>query len=401
MIRDRHIIIVGLQPWDIEIGSNCKNMALELSRHNKVLYVNRALDRITALRAGNDAKTQRRKSSLKGETTDLQEINGSLYTLDPRTVLESINKVPFPFLFDLLNRVNNKRLAREINNAAARLGFKDPLLFIDNDFFRAFYLPELLNGVNGTIYYIRDNLTSQPYFKRHGARLERRLMAKATMVAANSAYLARYGREYNVHSYDIGQGCEFGTVPAAPPALPEDLRQIPRPLIGYVGALISSRLDVGLIEHIALAKPAYSFVLVGPEDGTFSASRLHQLPNVHFLGSKPASMLGDYISQFDVCLNPQAVNEMTIGNYPRKIDEYLFFGKPVVATDTEAMRMFGDYVYLCNGPGSYEEAIDAALGEKNDANGLPEQRKQFALSHTWENCIAALGEKFTALNKLN
>lgn len=400
MIRNRHIIVVGLQPWDIEIGSNCKNMALELSRHNKVLYVNRALDRITALRSRNDAKTQRRKSSLKGETTDIQVVNSSLFTLDPRTVLESINKVPFPFLFDLLNRINNKRLAREIDDAAARLGFRDPVLFIDNDFFRAFYLPELLNGVTETIYYIRDNLTSQPYFKRHGARLEKQLMRKATMVAANSAYLARYARQYNAHSYDIGQGCDFGPE-SAPKPLPEDLQRIPAPLIGYVGALISSRLDVTLIEQIAQAKPGYSFVLVGPEDDTFKASPLHRLPNVHFLGSKPASQLGDYISRFDVCLNPQAVNEMTIGNYPRKIDEYLYFGKPVVATDTEAMRMFADYVYLCNGAASYQQGIDAALGEQRHENGMGTKRKNFALSHTWENCIAALGEKFTSLNRSN
>ena len=391
MIRDRHIIVVGLQPWDIEIGSNCKNMALELSRHNKVLYVNRALDRITALRADNDTKTKRRRSSLKGETADIQAVNDSLFTLDPRTVLESINKVPFPFLFDLLNRVNNKRLAREINNAAARLGFRDPILFIDNDFFRAFYLPEMLNGVTETIYYIRDNLTSQPYFRRHGVRLEKGLIGKATMVAANSAYLARYARQYNTHSYDIGQGCD----------LPGDLQNIPRPLIGYVGALISSRLDVSLIENIAQAKPSYSFVLVGPEDETFKNSRLHQLPNVHFLGSKPSDLLGDYISRFDVCLNPQAVNEMTIGNYPRKIDEYLFFGKPVVATDTEAMRMFADHVYLCNGAASYVQGIDAALEEQPGDGSLAARRKNFALSHTWENCIAALGEKFISLNRSN
>ncbi|MGN6511273.1 MAG: glycosyltransferase [Chitinophaga sp.] len=400
MIRDRHIIVVGLQPWDIEIGSNCKNMALELSRHNKVLYVNRALDRITALRAGNDTKTKRRRSSLKGETADIQAVNDSLFTLDPRTVLESINKVPFPFLFDLLNRVNNKRLAREINNAAARLGFRDPILFIDNDFFRAFYLPEMLNGVTETIYYIRDNLTSQPYFRRHGVRLEKGLIGKATMVAANSAYLARYARQYNTHSDDIGQGCDFGQE-SAPAALPGDLQNIPRPLIGYVGALISSRLDVSLIENIAQAKPSYSFVLVGPEDETFKNSRLHQLPNVHFLGSKPSDLLGDYISRFDVCLNPQAVNEMTIGNYPRKIDEYLFFGKPVVATDTEAMRMFADHVYLCNGAASYVQGIDAALEEQPGDGSLAARRKNFALSHTWENCIAALGEKFISLNRSN
>ena len=36
MIKGRDIIVVGVQPWDIEIGSNCKNIAHEFSKHNRV-----------------------------------------------------------------------------------------------------------------------------------------------------------------------------------------------------------------------------------------------------------------------------------------------------------------------------------------------------------------------------
>jgi hypothetical protein len=34
------IIVTGLQPWDVEIGSNCKNIAIEFAKNNRVLYVN-------------------------------------------------------------------------------------------------------------------------------------------------------------------------------------------------------------------------------------------------------------------------------------------------------------------------------------------------------------------------
>ena len=30
LIKGRDIVIVGQQPWDVEIGSNCKNIAEEL-----------------------------------------------------------------------------------------------------------------------------------------------------------------------------------------------------------------------------------------------------------------------------------------------------------------------------------------------------------------------------------
>jgi hypothetical protein len=29
MIRDRDIIIIGIQPWDMEIGGNCKNIVID------------------------------------------------------------------------------------------------------------------------------------------------------------------------------------------------------------------------------------------------------------------------------------------------------------------------------------------------------------------------------------
>jgi len=391
MIRNRDIIVAGLQSWDIKIGSNCKNMALEMSRHNRVLYVNRALDRISALRMPQDEMVRTRLNSLHGKTNDINPVNDTLWTLDPRTVLESINWIPFRGVFDHFNYINNKRLAKEINQAAKRLGFKDILIFIDNDFFRAVYFPELLEGVQATIYYIRDKLTSQPYFKKHGARLEAELMKKATIVTANSAYLAQYAQTHNALSFDIGQGCDFDWLKAPVPGTPEDVKAIQRPVIGYVGALLAARLDITLLEDIAAQMPAWNLVLVGPEDEAFRKSKLHQLPNVHFTGNRPPEQLPAYINSFDVCINPQVINDMTIGNYPRKIDEYLALGKPVVATDTAAMQLFAPYVYLCANRGEYIGRITAALQE-DPQSSIREERVTFALSHTWENCVAEMGK---------
>ncbi len=51
MIQGKDIVIVGLQPWDTEIGSNCKDIAVEMSKNNRVLYVNSPFDRISKFRA--------------------------------------------------------------------------------------------------------------------------------------------------------------------------------------------------------------------------------------------------------------------------------------------------------------------------------------------------------------
>lgn len=47
MLEGGNFIFTGLQPWDISIGSNAKDIALEVSKHNRVLYVNTPLDKKT------------------------------------------------------------------------------------------------------------------------------------------------------------------------------------------------------------------------------------------------------------------------------------------------------------------------------------------------------------------
>jgi glycosyltransferase involved in cell wall biosynthesis len=175
--------------------------------------------------------------------------------------------------------------------------------------------------------------------------------------------------------------------------IPADMASIPHPVIGYVGALQSIRLDIDILEHIALARPQWSVVLVGPEDEVFKASRLHSIPNVHFLGSKKGEELPAYINAFDVCLNPQLVNPVTIGNYPRKIDEYLAMGKPTLATKTPAMSIFAEHTYLAETKEDYVTYIERALAE--DSVLKQNERRSFAASHTWENNVK---EIYRAIN---
>ncbi|HEX2535353.1 MAG TPA: glycosyltransferase [Chitinophagaceae bacterium] len=397
-MKNKDIVVVGLQSWDIEIGSNCKNIALEFARHNRVLYVNRAVDRISALRRKNDPKTARRLQSLRGAVPDLQSIGPNLWTLDPRTVVESVNWMPAG-AFQWFNRINNRRIARAIRAACGRLGFTDIILFIDNDFFRAQYLPDYLQPET-TIYYVRDYLVNQPYFKKHGAEAEAALMKKATFVVANSGYLADYGRKHNPNAFDIGQGCDLTAFRADETyPVPEDMAALKgKPVIGYVGALVGYRLDIPLLEELARRRRDWNWVLVGPEDEAFRGSALHSLDNVHFLGRKPETTLAGYLAHFNVCMNPQQVNEITVGNYPRKVDEYLAMGKPVVATFTDFMKSFSGYVYLCRNAEEYIRAIETALAE---APGIPQrsERISFALSHTWEASVDSLYRAYQAVKK--
>ncbi len=387
-MNNMDIIMFGLQPWDIEIGSNFKNMADVMSRDNRILYVNRPLDRITRWQMRNDKKTKSRLQSIAKTDNHLQEIQKNLWVLNPRIILESINFLPPGFLYRFFNKRNSQKVANEIDKVIEELGFKKDVLIIDNDFFNGLYLKEMLKP-RFTLYYLRDYLRSQQYFKKHGALSEPAMIAKADAVASNSLYLNSYAGSMNPKSYYVGQGCEVDAFIKKPGVIPNEMKGHTRPVVGYCGMLTSRRLDIELLVQVARALPEFDFVFVGKEDEEFQASDLHSISNVHFLGAKEPNELPGYVHCFDVCMNPQLVNQMTIGNYPRKIDEYLAAGKPTVATSTEAMMAFKDVVYLCKTPEDYVHNIRLAYDERNDVS-IIEQRIQEASQHTWEASVSLI-----------
>ena len=399
MIHNQDIVVIGIQPWNIEIGSNCKNIAQEMARNNRVLYINHPLDRITSIKGKNVPANLDRINVLKGNKEPLTKVQDNLWEFNPAIVVEPINKLPLNSVFDFFNRINSKRFCKEVNKAVKQLGFKDYILFNDSSMFLGYYLKEFLN-FKFNIYYIRDNLINSPspYWNTHGRRIEEQVIKQADVVVTNSVYYTEYARLYNPKSYMVGQGCDTSIFDykARTIQTPEEVKAIAKPVIGYVGYLTKKRLDLKLIAFLAASRPDWQIVLVGPEDDTFLSSDLHSFNNIHFLGSKPSDLLPEYISGFDICINPQVMNNTTIGNYPRKIDEYLAMGKPVIATRTKAMEYFNDYTYLGESEEDYIRLIQKALDENSEQ--LSAKRREFALTHSWEN---NLKEIWLAVEKAN
>lgn len=393
-MKNKDIIVTSLQSWNSDIGSNSFNIAREFARYNRVIYVNRAPERGTVIRDFIKRLRGQMKNPNGNTPGSLVLAETNLWVYTPASVLESLNPLP-SFVYNFFARINARRFAGDIRKACAELGFKEPVLFVDNDFFRAQYLTSFF-PFSHFIYYIRDYLVTQPYFRKHGPRVEEAVIRNAGTVVANSSYLAEYGRKFNPRSSDIGQGCDFTYFdPVKTYQAHSFFTGIKRPVIGYVGALVHYRLDISLLEELAEKRKEWTWVFVGPEDEGFRNSRLHNMPHVLFTGRKEEKELACFVAGFDVCMNPQLINEVTIGNYPRKVDEYLVMGKPVVATYTEFMESFLPWVYLAKGTTEYERAIEKALSEAV----IPEQvsgRKAFAASHTWE---ASVNKIYKAVNQ--
>ncbi|TXG35333.1 glycosyltransferase [Seonamhaeicola maritimus] len=389
MIKGKDIVIIGIQPWDIEIGSNCKNIALEFAKDNRVLYVNPPMDRITRIKQKNNQRIQKRIRIAKGQIPNLEKISDNLWNVYPKNTVESINWVGSHSIFKILNKRNAHLLSSDIKSAIKRLNFSDFILFNDSSMFLGLHLKELLQP-KVYAYYMRDYLVKVPYWQKHGERIEPHVVEKADVLTTNSDFFAEFGLRYNPHSYMVGQGCDVSHFSDEDDTIkvPNDFNDIPSPVIGYVGSLTTLRLDIKLLEHIANERKDWSIVLVGPEDEDFKKSELHNLPNVYFLGRKDSSELPNYVKGFDVAMNPQLINNLTIGNYPRKIDEYLAMGKPIIATKTKAMEMFKDSVYLGSTKEQYIELIEKALIE--DSKERAKDRINVAKSHTWTNNVEAI-----------
>ncbi|MFN3378697.1 MAG: glycosyltransferase [Runella zeae] len=384
-----NFVITSRQTWEEKnLGSNIRDMAHVLSESHRVLFVNDPLDWSIFISQKSGRFQQRKEFIAYHQGQNLIEDKPNLWVLSPKSLLASLNWLPDGSLYDRLNYLNSKRLAKEIKEAISSLGWESFILLNDNDMLQGFYMKELLTP-SVSVYYLRDNFLAVDFWRRHGARLEPLLMKKVDLVASNSLYLAKQAARYNPNSVYVGQGCDLSLFnPQKNEVIPEDLAAIPTPRIGYAGALTGLRLDGGLLQTIAQNHPKWQIVLIGSPDDSFPTAQLKAFSNVHFLGSKTPKEIPAYLAGMNVLINPQLLNEVTIGNYPRKIDEYLAMGKPVIAVKTDTMSLFKEHVYLAETPQQFAKQIALALAGQELSSS--HERIAFAHQHTWENSVGDL-----------
>lgn len=232
MITGKDFVFTGLQPWDLQIGSNAKDIALEISKHNRVLYINTPLDKKTYLGKQQNPEIVQRRKVVQKQTPMIRQINQNLWVLDYPFTIWPVNFLPDGFLFDLINKINNKKMYSFVLKILNQLHFNDYILFIDNDIYRSFYATTYLHPLV-SIYYRRDNLVN-PFWKKHAGRLEPLLCKLVHLIATNSIYLAEAVKIYNTNTYDIGQGVDISQFPANKIyPIPSDMTNFAHPIIGY------------------------------------------------------------------------------------------------------------------------------------------------------------------------
>jgi len=211
-------------------------------------------------------------------------------------------------------------------------------------------------------------------------RMNDETIRRADVVFAVSRNLFERARRLNPNTY------------RAPNATDWHLLQrtaIPHPIIGYMGQ-IGDRVDFELLREVALARPDWSLVLVGPvwENKRAVAEALGALPNVYFLGWRPYTELPSFMRGFDVCAIPHTCDRLTASMDPIKLYDYLTSGKPIVTTRVAGIDRFLDVLYIADGPAEFVACTATALAEADPERVA--KRKEYARANTWQRRAAEL-----------
>jgi len=377
MITGETILCYAADPWR-GLWRNRHQIMTRLARHNTVLYVEprRYLwQTLRQIRSGELRAADLRAPLLARHESDLWIYHDPYYA---------------PFAGHLSGGPLTAALRRRaLRRALCDLGAGRPILWL----LRPFQADQIgLYDEKLVVYHVTDEYSAYPTVADPAAflRQEEALLRRADLVIVTSPGLLASKGRHNPNTHLVPNAVDFAGFQQALatgqplPALGEGADAIPRPRIGYAGAL-NEKLDFVLLARVAEAHPGWQFVMIGQVDLVREPTRadaLRRLPNVHWRGPIPISELPGAIAAMDVCLLPYERNQWTANIDSLKLYEYLACGRPVVGADIPATRAFAGLVRIADEPDAFAAAIAAALAE--DSPELVAQRQAVAAANTWD-----------------
>ncbi len=376
MRRTRDILLVSTADWDNPFWTNKQHVAAELARQGcRILYI----DSCGLRRPSLSARDLRRLARRLGRALQPpRQVRPNLWVWSPAVS-------PWQGL-RVVRRLNQLWLRLGLALSLRWTGLKPTTLWTYSPM-----TPELydLERFSTVIYHAVDDIAAQPGMPAKAiTEAEAALVRRADLVFATSPLLrerhAEAGARRCIFLPNVADAEHFGSALAAGIAVPPDLAALASPRIGFVGAVSGYKLDFALLREVALARPHYSFVLigqVGEGDPWTDIAPLRAIPNLHLLGPRPYAALPAYLAGINVALLPSAANAYTAAMFPMKLFEYLAAGLPVVATPLPALRDFSPLILVAPPePEAFAAAVDLALR----GGGSPlDARLAAARAHTY------------------
>jgi glycosyltransferase involved in cell wall biosynthesis len=283
-----------------------------------------------------------------------------------------------------------------------KLGFKKSVLFIF-----AYNADSIVGRMDEdiSVYFCNDafdKLYNRESLRQKVAALERRLIKKTDAVITVSEKLTEERSPFAKKIATIHHGVDYQLFEdvLVSGIVPDYIKKIPSPVIGYSG-VVRHIIDLDILQYVASQRPGWSVVIVGPvteSDKKYyeKVDELKKMGNVHFLGPKPSDEIPRYINQFDVCVLPYTLQEVsTYYAAPLKFYEYLAAGKPVVSTvgpkgpdDVIVINAVTKETFLSG----VEKALTMTSAE------MIKKRKEVARLNSWSERVNSIADFLSRLN---
>jgi len=225
-----------------------------------------------------------------------------------------------------------------------------------------------------------------PELKEREARLFE--IADIVFTGGHTLFKAKRNQHHNIFPFPSSIDKEHFLAARNGVPDPDDQREIPRPRLGFYGVL-DERLNIELLRQLALLRPDWHLVLIGPVVKIDRAS-LPQGSNIHYLGGKDYKELPSYLAGWDIAIMPFAMNESTTFISPTKTPEYLAGGKPVISTPiSDVVNDYGNegLVSIAETAQNFVQEGEQILANKNHHEWIArvdEKLSDMSWDNTWE-----------------
>jgi glycosyltransferase involved in cell wall biosynthesis len=357
------IVMFSTAEWDAPLWTNKQQIAVRLANDFQVIYVEPT--RPVGAAAGRSLLT------------------GRHWTDRGVTVYRPPAVLPFGAKIWPVNCANASLVASDLNRVLTEKSFARNLVWC--------YPPTCQPLAAATPHVLSCYDCVDEYSAFPGAwaittkRMEKALIQHVDVVFTTAESLYQAKRRFNPRTYFVPNVADFEHFHQATRfEAPRRVREMPRPLIGFVGAL-NYKLDAQLLEALFRLRPNWSFLFIGPDRG-FGVDRFLGHRNVHFWGRKTVDELPAIMAGFDACIIPYHINRYTEGVLPLKFFEYLATGKPVVSTPIPELRKFEPMIDLAGTAADFARAVERRL----EVDQHREQRIALARDNSWEHRIGRM-----------
>jgi glycosyltransferase involved in cell wall biosynthesis len=305
-----------------------------------------------------------------------------------RTTAEGITVVSpaaLPFFGSRAARAANRGLlAAQVGWLARSRGLREPVLWIA--------IPtaaEMIGrlGESLVVYQVSDkydaNTMDHATDPETIRRLHERAIDRADLVFYSGRKLLAEATRGRGRSHLLEQAVDFdhwSRVGSGRLAVAEEIERIPRPRLGYFGAIEPWLVDQELIRRAARERPGWQWVFVGNKSRGMG---IESLPNAHFLPAVPYDALPTYAAGFDVCVLPwETERAFTSYGSAIKVREYLATGKPVVIAPLPEYEHLSSVLRIARTREEFLRLVEDALAERDPE--AARRRQEAVRGGTWD-----------------